>query len=156
VTTRRGALGLGIAAGAAVLVRGPAARADDAAILRALIRLERTAAAAWEQVRPGLAAQERQHADQLVSALRAQGAESARATTAGRPPGSLRALLGLEERMVGAYYGALLALEDANSVQLVAGIMANHGQHLVVLRQALGGEAVPNAVERGERAHALT
>ena len=47
------------------------------------------------------------------------------------------------------YYRAAPRLEDAKLLQLSATIMANEGQHLVILRRALGKDPVPNAFETG-------
>lgn len=56
----------------------------------------------------------------------------------------------LETAAVAAYYDAHQKLQDAKLLQTGASIMANEGQHLVVLRQALGKPAVPNAFETGK------
>ncbi len=57
----------------------------------------------------------------------------------------------LETAAVGAYYDAHQRLEDAKLLQAGASIMANEGQHLVVLRQLLGRSPVPNAFETGKK-----
>jgi hypothetical protein len=56
----------------------------------------------------------------------------------------------LELMAVAAYYDASRMLRQARLLQTSVQIMANEGQHLVVLRQALGKEAVRNAFENGK------
>ena len=51
---------------------------------------------------------------------------------------------------VAAYYDAHRKLIAAGLLQTAASIMANEGQHLVVLRQAAGQAPVPNALETGD------
>jgi rubrerythrin len=147
----------------------------DAAILESAIGLEQTAVFAYDAAaRSGelqrpvarvanlLGDQEQEHADALITALGDLG---------GRPPakpthpdeveglsravaGGQRAILefavGLEESAVAAYYMAQQKLKDAKLLQTGASIMSNEGQHLVVLRQALERNAVPNAFETGQ------
>ena len=48
-----------------------------------------------------------------------------------------------------AYYQAHQKLRGAKLLRTTARIMASEGQHLVVLRQALGRDPVPNAFETG-------
>jgi rubrerythrin len=56
----------------------------------------------------------------------------------------------LETMAVGAYYDAHLKLRSAKLLSTGTQIMANEGQHLVVLRTALGRRPVPNAFENGK------
>lgn len=56
----------------------------------------------------------------------------------------------LETAAVAAYYDAHQKLQDAKLLQTAASIMANEGQHLVVLRQALRQMPVPKAFETGQ------
>lgn len=51
---------------------------------------------------------------------------------------------------VAAYYDASKKLQQARLLQTAAQIMSNEGQHLAVLRQALGRNPVPNAFETGK------
>ncbi len=51
---------------------------------------------------------------------------------------------------VAAYYEAHQKLQDAKLRQTGSSIMYNEGQHLVILRQALNQNPVPNAFETGE------
>lgn len=55
----------------------------------------------------------------------------------------------LETAGVAAYYDANQKLQDSKLLQTAAAIMANEGQHLVVLRQAVKKDPVPNAFETG-------
>jgi hypothetical protein len=57
----------------------------------------------------------------------------------------------LELAAVAAYYDAHTKLIDAKLLQTGASIMANEAQHLVVLRQAVKQDPVPNAFETGEK-----
>ncbi len=61
----------------------------------------------------------------------------------------LREAIRLEEDAIAAYYEAHQRLSDSALIKLGAGIMANHGQHLVVLREALGQDPVPEAFATG-------
>jgi proteasome lid subunit RPN8/RPN11 len=56
-------------------------------------------------------------------------------------------LVALETMEVAAYYDAAKNFEATKLLQTGAQIMANEGQHLVVLRQALGRDPAPNAYE---------
>lgn len=107
--------------------------------------------------------QEQEHADGLTAALKAAG---------GSPPAKPKSVadvdkvlkglgdvknandilafaIELETAAVAAYYDAHQKLQDAQLLQTGAAIMANEGQHLVVLRKAAGKDLVPNAFETG-------
>ena len=172
---RRG-LGAVVAAGLVPALLSPhealaAAPKSDAAILAAAIRLENTAAAAYAAVAgngaltPQLrrsatlfAHQEAEHAAALASALRVLGV-----TPPAGPDAKLLAplhrartqkqvvtfVVGLENMIVAAYHDAFKHLRQAAVLQRIAQIVANEGQHLVVLRQTLGGDPAPNAFETG-------
>jgi hypothetical protein len=108
----------------------------------------------------GLLDDDREHAAQLVSALQAQGVtppippRRARISGLGAVHGeaaAARFAIVLEERAVAAYLAAIRNLSDANVLRTVAGAMGTDGQHLVVLRQAVGEVPVPSAFERGRR-----
>jgi rubrerythrin len=60
--------------------------------------------------------------------------------------------IGLETAIVAAYYDATGQLQSPALLQSVAEIVGNEGQHLVVLRTALGQLPVPNAFETGKPA----
>ena len=56
----------------------------------------------------------------------------------------------LETNAIAAYYEAQQSLRRAEFLQTTAAIMANEGQHLALLREALHREPVPNAFETGQ------
>jgi rubrerythrin len=57
----------------------------------------------------------------------------------------------LETAAVAAYYDAHAKLVEAKLLQTGASIMADEGQHLVVLRQAARRPPVPHALETGKK-----
>ncbi|MDQ3678334.1 MAG: ferritin-like domain-containing protein [Actinomycetota bacterium] len=154
-----------------------AAQEGDLGILESAIKLERVAVLAYdtlidrgllsarvERVAKLFLAQEQEHADELVAALTAL-----RGTVPPKPAGVkdiddvvegigdvksqadvLHFAIELETSAVAAYYDASRELVDAKLLQTAASIMANEGQHLVVLRQAAGKPPVPHALETGE------
>jgi rubrerythrin len=164
-----------VAAPALLKTVGAAAQADgDARILEDAIRIEQTAVFAYGlahdsgKLQPPIARkfrrmrnQRRDHASTLITALEHLGvAPPAKPTRVGQVKGLAEALAGgqrailefavaLEERAVAGYYRAAPRLEDAKLLQLSATIMANEGQHLVILRRALGKDPVPNTFETG-------
>ena len=144
----------------------------DAAIVTSAIRLENTAVAAYAaavgsgvltpQFRRTAALfgrQEAEHAAALTAALRGLGGTPPAGTDAKLLAPLKRArsqrqvaqfAIELEMMAVAAYYDASKKLQQARLLQTAAQIMSNEGQHLVVLRQALGGNPVPNAFENGK------
>jgi hypothetical protein len=144
----------------------------DAAIVASAIRLENTAVAAYAaavgsgvltpQFRRTAALfgrQEAEHAAALTAALRGLGGTPPAGTDAKLLAPLKRArsqrqvaqfAIELEMMAVAAYYDASKKLQQARLLQTAAQIMSNEGQHLVVLRQALGGNPVPNAFENGK------
>jgi hypothetical protein len=60
-------------------------------------------------------------------------------------------LIELETAAVGVYFDAMGKLGEARLLQTSATIMANHGQHLAILRRRAGRAPVPNAFETGEK-----
>jgi hypothetical protein len=133
------------------LARAPAAlaqRADDGELIEELIELERRLALVYDGGGSAadnlFARHSREHAEGLEQALRNRG---------GRPPEPPRAAGGsalqLEQRAVAACNRAAGELRDTRLLPTFAAIMANHGQHLVVLRQALGRDPIPAAFETG-------
>ena len=163
-------------AGAGVLEAGEAFAQGqgDVEALEELARLELAATFTYAQgitheaLSPGLRKlaeflhrQDREHSERMLTGLEALGARRPREPAAPRDvPGLARALAGraedylefavaLEERTVNAYYRAQSGLRDAKLLQAAATIMASDGQHLVVLRRALGREPVPHALETG-------
>lgn len=179
--TRRSALlgGLGgglVAGGAGALLRAGEALADgdEAEVLGSAIAVEQALLLAYETGQGGgllekgvaetarlFAGQERQHVGALSRALRdlggsvpeppevadVEGLAGVRSQT-----GFLELAAGLENAAVAAYGQAQRKLETPELLSIATRISANQGQHLVVLRQALGAgaaEAVPVAFEAG-------
>lgn len=150
----------------------------DLGILESAITLERVAVLAYDTLIDGghltprirriaqrFSSQEQEHADGLVAAMTAL-----RATPPAKPSGVkdidavvkgirgvksqadvLNFAIELETSTVAAYFDAHTKLLDAKLLQTAASIMANEGQHLVVLRQAAGKPPVPNAFETGSK-----
>jgi rubrerythrin len=143
------------------------------AALTAALRLEQTCVVAYEAIANSgrlsarttalfrsLLDDDRQHAEQLVTALETQGPKPPipprRATIRGLGAvhddrGAALFAIMLEERAVGAYIEVVRNLSDPNLLRTVAGAMGTDGQHLVVLRTLAGREPVPSAFERGIR-----
>ncbi len=154
--------------------RAFAAADGDEAVLSRAVGLEQTAVVAYGAalgagtLGPDLQAtvrrirgQERQHAAALTAALRKLGGSPPRPPRPGEIRG-LRALrtqneiaafaIELENMVVAAYYQGQQKLREPALLRTTAQIMASEGQHLVVLRQALGRDPVPQAFETGRRA----
>ncbi len=154
--------------------RNAMAQADgDAAILEAAIGLEQqavfayTAAAASGKLGPAgavaklFAEQEQEHADALIAAQKklggkvppkptmAEDVEGLAEAAGGDAKSILEFAIELETAAVGAYYDAHGKLKSPELLSAGASIMANEGQHLVVLRQALKQNPVPDAFETG-------
>jgi rubrerythrin len=163
-------------AGPALIRAAPAPAASDderraEAALAAALRVEQTAVVAYEAIANSgrlsgrvttlmrsLLDDDRQHAEQLVSALDAMGVKPPipprRATIRGlaRVRSDVVAAdfaIDLELRAVGAYLEAVRHLADPNLLRTLAGAMGTDGQHLVVLRQLARRNPVPRAFERG-------
>lgn len=151
---------------------------DDGAILESAINLERIAVIAYgaaidsgllsarvERIARRFRGHEQAHADALTTALSDLGG-----TPPPKPSGGVKDVdkvvrglgdvksqadianfaIELETAAVAAYYDAHRKLIDAKLLQTGASIMANEGQHLVVLRQAVKQDPVPNAFETGK------
>ena len=159
-------------------VRTAFAQADgDAGILESAVGLEQIAVFAYtaaigsglldpavEDVARLFRDQEQEHADGLTTALRDLGGtappkprsvEDVDAVLEGLGDVKSQAdvanfAIELETAAVAAYYDAHQKLRSATLLQTGASIMANEGQHLVVLRQAVRKPPVPNAFETGE------
>lgn len=143
----------------------------DAGVLSAAIQLEQTAVAVYGAAAASSAldagtlgvvklfrSQEQEHADALIAALRQLGGKPPAPPRA--PPGAVEGksaqqiltfAIALEEMAVAAYFDAQQKLKDPKLLQTSASIMANEGQHLVVLRTAADKPPVPNAFETGEK-----
>ncbi len=148
----------------------------DAQVVKAAIGLEQVAVFAYDaalksgkldgkttQVARLFKTHEEAHRDGLISALQSLGGGSPPT-----PPASLRAnsllrpllkvrnqkeialyTIELESVAVAAYHDANRKLKDARLLKTGAQIMANEGQHLVVLRTAVKRPPVPDAFEVG-------
>lgn len=148
----------------------------DAAILEQAITLEQVAVIAYDAALGGgllsagalraarrFRAHEQQHADTLTTALTDLG---------GSPPAPPKGIADVDKVVKGladvktqadvvnfmielelvtvtAYHDAHARLIETRLLQSCATIMANEGQHLVVLRTIVGTEPVPNAFETG-------
>jgi Ferritin-like domain len=164
-------LGLGgaVAAGALLGPRGALAQpAGDASVLEDLVRLEQRSVRAYTAAADGgrlgglepvarlFAEQDQEHADGLSRALRRLGDSPPRPseerTALREGPRSFAELaVGLETGLVAAYQDALGTLASAELVSTAVSIVANHAQHLVVLRQALGLDPSPAPFVTGRR-----
>ena len=176
---RRGLAAAGAVLGAALVPALLSAREafaagaqNDAGILASAIRLENTAVAAYAAaVNSGVLTpqfrrtatlfgrQEAEHAAALTAALKSLGGTPPAGTDAKLLAPLKRArsqkqvaqfAIELETMAVAAYYDASKKLQQARLLQTSAQIMSNEGQHLVVLRQALAKDPVPNAFENGK------
>jgi len=145
---RRDAL---IAAAALACARPAAALAQQSAddtFLERTIELELQLAEAYDgedfEQAALFAEQCREHARGLGTALRNRG---------GRPPeepGGFRGgPLALEREAVRTCHDAIGEVSDGRLLPTFAAVMANHGQHLVVLRQRMGRDPIPSAFETG-------
>ena len=158
-------------------VRSAFAQSDaDAPVMQSAINLERVSVLAYDTlidggllspalrtVLRGFRAQEQQHADALTKALTdlggtpppaPQGVADVDEVVKGLRDVRSQAevvsfLVELETATVAAYFDGMGKLGEAKLLQTGASIMANEGQHLVVLRQAAGRPRVPNAFETG-------
>jgi rubrerythrin len=151
---------------------------DDTTILTSAITLEHVAVIVYDTAIAGgllspallrvarqFRGHEQQHADALTTALKDLG---------GTPPPLPKGVadvdkvvkglsdvksqadvvnfaIELETAAVAAYYDAQPKLVEARIMQTGASIMANEGQHLVVLRKAVHKDPVPNAFEPGAK-----
>ena len=148
----------------------------DTAILGRAIRLEQVSVLAYDTaiagglLSPALAAvartfraHEQAHADRLTTALTdlggtpppaPQGVADVDTVVKGLDDAKSQAdvvnfAIELETAAVAAYLDAHRELVEAKLLQTGASIMASEGQHLVVLRRAVGKDPVPAAFETG-------
>jgi len=105
-----------------------------------------------------LARQEQAHVDYFSKALTGLGGkvpapplpdDIAGFTQIQAPDEMLRFALNLENQAVAAYLDAAKTLRTTTLLQTLTEIMASHGQHLVVIRQALNTNPVPDALPSG-------
>jgi hypothetical protein len=147
----------------------PTDTAGDAEVLNEVLARQTAAVAAYDQSLRGLGgqalelarlfrAQEQEHADAILKALRGLGAKA-------EPPseeisaGGLKSeaeylgfLYELESATIEAELSAVAKLTDSSPRSLLAATAANQAQHLVLLRRALGAkptETVPAPFEAG-------
>ena len=160
-------------------VRDAFAESDtDGTILERAITLERVAVLAYDRLLAGdlpagrivqqmrvLRGHEQQHADAMTKALTDLGGTPPPAPSGVEDVDKVVKGLGdvrtqadvlsfaieLETALVAAYHDAHAKLVEAKLLQTAASIMADEGQHLVVLRQAADRPPVPNALETGEK-----
>jgi rubrerythrin len=154
-----------------------AAAGSDGDVLVSAIKLERIAVLAYgEAISSGLLSarltavarrfrdHEQAHADKLVTALTDLGGtpppepavKDVDTVVKGIGDVSTQAdvanfAIELELAAITAYYDAHRKLVDGKLLQAGASIMADEAQHLVVWRQALGRDPVPNAFETGAK-----
>ncbi len=148
----------------------------DAAILQSAITLERVAVIAYDiaiggrllspamrRVARRFRDHEQRHADTLTTALTDLGGqppeppkgiddvdEVVKGLRDARSQADLLAFfIELELAAVAAYHEAHAKLVEGRLLQTAASIMANEGQHLVVLRKAAGRDPLPRAFETG-------
>jgi hypothetical protein len=144
---------LGSAAAGAALVQPAPARAQrgtDESILEQALATEESLVIKYDGERfaeASLFARHcRDHLRGLRMALRNRGGRlkpnGGSVAAAARP-------IDLEDFAVRFYHEAIGELDDTRLLPLFAAIMANHGQHLVVLRQRLGRDPIPTAFETG-------
>ena len=148
----------------------------DTAILARAINLEQVAVLAYDTAIEGgllspaltevlrtLSAHEQLHADRLTTALTdlggtpppaPQGAADVDKVVKGLSDAKTQAdvvnfAIELETATVAAYLDAQREFVEGKLLQTGASIMASEGQHLVVLRRAVGKDPVPAAFETG-------
>jgi hypothetical protein len=145
---------------------GESLRGEDAAVLERLLALERTLAVAYEfAVSSGVleaeveaaaelfAGHEREHAEALASALSEIGGTPRRApepeeieglTELESQPALLEFLADREREAIALYEEAAMRLTAPDLLTTGAQILGGEAQHLVVLRQQLGEEPMPD------------
>ena len=90
-----------------------------------------------------------EHARGLRTALANRGGRPQPGEPAGVPDAGPVAVLELERAAVAAYYRAHADFSDQAFLPTLTSIMANHGQHLAVLRRGMGARPVTLAFETG-------
>lgn len=142
--------------GGLAFARSPSALAQgggDSELIELELVLERRLAGLYG--RAGFAAAElfgehcREHVRGLELALRNRGGRPKGGGTAPSGAADAAAALRLETEAVAACYRATGEVRDGRLLPAFAAIMASHGQHLVVLREALGRDPIPTALETG-------
>jgi hypothetical protein len=90
-----------------------------------------------------------EHARGLRIALASRGGRPEPADPAAPPAAGAAVAIELERAAVAAYHRAHADFGDLAFLPTLSSIMANHGQHLAVLRRRLGQEPVTRAFETG-------
>jgi hypothetical protein len=139
--------------------RAGTAPAGDREVLAEALRLETGLSSLYRELarEGGPAAREaalfgrqcEEHARGLRIALASRGGRPEPADPAAPPAAGPAAAIELERATVAAYYRAHADFGDLAFLPTLSSIMANHGQHLAVLRERLGQEPVTRAFETG-------
>lgn len=141
----------------------------DVEILNSALDLELMAVAAYKagaarlkgrvlQVGKLFLEQEQEHADGLMSAIKAAGGMPNRAKASydfprlGSQTGALRFALDIENTAIAAYVDALPKLGKGDLRATAASIVSNEAEHVAVLRGALGEQPVAEAFVVGKAA----
>jgi hypothetical protein len=135
-------------------------RRDEGELLAELVALEQRLEAVYADLAAGgdgeaarTAAQFREHCREhvrgLATALDNRGGSRGLESPGDSPEPGLAAALELETAATAAYYRAHAGFGDDPLLPTLTSVMANHGQHLVVLRQGLGQEPATLAFETG-------
>ncbi len=171
-----GAAAIGAAATAGSLAGRASAQVDasaasDLEVLLGLIVLEQGAVTTYNALAERgtlgdltpvarlFADQELEHVDALIAQLATiEGGESPKPPSVEEIPGlsevsdrdgALRFAIGVENQSVAALLDAMRAFENSDLQETAGSIIGSQGQHLVVWRQALGVEPVPEAFPTG-------
>jgi hypothetical protein len=146
----------GSAVAGALLFGRPApalAQPDDRDLLERALAVERRLAALYSRADFDQARlfgeQCREHVSGLELALRNRGGRPRTGPDPAPAENGRAAALRLETDAVAACFRATGGVRDGRLLPAFAAIMANHGQHLVVLREALGRDPLPNPLETG-------
>jgi rubrerythrin len=148
-----------------------ATASGDAGILEGAIGIEQTAVVVYETIaKRGIlgpatptaalfAKQEQEHVDALVTALKGLNGVAPAAPLPTDIPGfteiqtaqdALTFCVGIENQEIAHYVDGVKKLVDPNYMKTFAQIVPSQGQHLVVLRQALGTDPMPVPLPTGE------
>jgi hypothetical protein len=151
-----GALALSLAARPRTSAAAPAGdREVLAELLRRELELESLYAELARRGGPGVREADpfgrdcAEHARGLRIALANRGGHAETGEQARPPAAGPAAAIEFERAAVAAYYRAHEGFGDLPFLPTLTSIMANHGQHLAVLRQTLGGQPATLAFETG-------
>ncbi|HEX2232721.1 MAG TPA: ferritin-like domain-containing protein [Thermoleophilaceae bacterium] len=160
---RRGAAAAGAALAVSLTERLPeraAAQSGDREVLEGALALELRLAGLYEELAQTagrgaaqaevFAAHCREHARGLRTSLANRGARpQSDGGGAPLPSPTVAAAADLETEAIAVYYGAHEGFGDLAFLPTLTSIMANHGQHLAILRQELGRQPATLAFETG-------